>query len=51
MRSVHNALGKSFSIVEKYIEIICYPYLQIIYKKKLNFTARIYENIKLSDRF
>ena len=37
---------KVFSILKKYIQILCYPYLQIIYKKNLDFTIRISENIK-----
>ena len=42
---------KDFSILEKYIQILCCPYLQIIYKKNFSFTVRISENVKLSDGF
>ena len=40
-----------FSILEKYIKILFYLYLQICYKKDYDFTVRISENIKLLDGF
>ena len=38
---------KDCLILEKYIQILCYPYLQIIFKKNFYFTVRISENIEL----